>query len=426
VFLCLTLLVAGTPGGNAALDSEDASAPIRLRTTGKSNSVAGATPAPVTASGDDQLEAEGSAFRYVLGRGDQITVTDYGGIDLRHGSNTQTVTILPDGTASIYPIGVVLAAGKTLSEMNTIVNERAKKYMIEPKLLVSLARPRPVTVYVLGDVLNPGIYTLGAGGTQTSPPPNQSPSADIGEALGRNSLSSISLPEPNNAGGAQAPLPETTTLLSALQKAGGLKDSANVRSIRITRARTKEIILADLWKLLVTGDVSQDIELEPRDVVFVRRGGTGFDPDELGRLAATKVCSVRIWGAVKIPGLYNLGPNDDVLSAIAKAGGFTPTAFKGSVLLSRVSRDGTVIKKRISIAKSLRDEGLGRTPVRPGDVIIASTNPLASAAKPLTITALTIGAAMILIYFASRIPNINVNNNQSSNNTNVRVAVPIL
>ena len=107
-------------------------------------------------------------------------------------------------------------------------------------------------------------------------------------------------------------MPETCTVLSALQRAGGLKDTANVRSIRVTHTRTRQIVVVDLWKLLVTGDVSQDIELEARDVVFVGHGGAGFNPDQFGGLASNPVRNIRIWGAVHTPGLYSLSPNDDV------------------------------------------------------------------------------------------------------------------
>jgi polysaccharide export outer membrane protein len=375
-------------------------------------------------------DAERGTPSYVLGRGDQITITDYGSQDLRHSFNTQTATILSDGTASIYPIGVVHAAGQTLQQLNYIVNEKAKKYMVEPQLLVALSRARPVTVYVLGEVQNPGIYTLGANSSQSQQSaPSQSASFDAGDAGARASFGALSLPESSAPG---QPMPETCTVLSALQKAGGLKDSANVRSIRVTHMRTRQIVLVDLWKLLVTGDVSQDIELEARDVVFVGHGGTNFDPDEFGGLAANQKRSVRIWGAVRTPGLYQLGPNDDVLSAIAKAGGFNQTAVTSSVLLSRVNRDGTVVKKRISIGRALRDEGMGRTPVMPGDVIIASQNPLLIAGRPLAYAGLAIAGAILVIYVSNRIRNINVINTTSGSstngigNSNVRVAIPVL
>ncbi len=420
-FLLSALVLAAPLNAYAAIDPDDASPPIRLQADG-------IAPLPVATTGGARSEADSAPYRYVLGRGDQISVTDYGGMDLRHAFNSQTVTILPDGTASIYPVGVVAAAGKTLQELTDLVNERAKQFMIEPKLLVALARPRAVVVYVLGDVLNPGIYTLGNNQQQSNSTTGQGPELEIGGASARGPMNAINLPEGGSA--PQIALPETTTLLSALQKAGGLKDSANVRSIRITRARSKEIIFADLWKLLVTGDVSQDVELEPRDVVFVRRGGSGFYPDEMGRLAATQSYPIRIWGAVKQPGLYQLGPNDDALSAIAKAGGFTQTAFKNSVLLSRVQRDGTVIKKHISISKALRDQGIGREPIRPGDVIIATENPALQAARPAAIALMTVAGAILVLYVAARIKNINVqtgtNTSNPTANTNVRVAIPSL
>lgn len=384
--------------------------------------VPGSAPFPGSAAANDE---DAEINHYVLGRGDQIGITDYAGQALGSAFSTQTVTVLPDGTASVYPVGQVRAAGKTLAELTTLINERALKYMINPQFLVTLLRARPVSVYVLGDVLNPGIYNLSApaSGTQSNNPPPQAGSVDAGTV--REVLGTPIVPESSEA---QPYVPETPTVLNALQRAGDLKETANVRQIRVTRARTKEVLFVDLWKLLVDGDYAQDIDLEPRDIIFVARGGANFNPSELGKLAAQQTRSVRIWGSVKQPGLYQLGPNDDVMSVIAKAGGFLPVAVKGSVILSRVERDGTVSKRTISINQGLRDRSIARQPVQAGDVIIVGLNPLLKAAHPLLIAALTIGGAMLVIYFSNRIPNINVNNNTNgtgTNSSNVRVAVPV-
>jgi ethanolamine utilization protein EutA (predicted chaperonin) len=99
-------------------------------------------------------------------------------------------------------------------------------------------------------------------------------------------------------------------------------------------------------------------------------------------------------------------------------------------LLSRVQRDGTVIKKHISISKALRDQGIGREPIRPGDVIIATENPALQAARPAAIALMTVAGAILVLYVAARIKNINVqtgtNTSNPTANTNVRVAIPSL
>ncbi len=123
LFSCLTLLCSAVPSSYAA----DPVPPVPGMRIWPPPDLDAVPPTPggkvETITADDQVN---TATSYVLGRGDQITITDYGSQDLRHAFNTQTATILSDGTASIYPIGVVRAAGQTLQQLNALVNEKAK------------------------------------------------------------------------------------------------------------------------------------------------------------------------------------------------------------------------------------------------------------------------------------------------------------
>jgi protein involved in polysaccharide export with SLBB domain len=133
---------------------------------------------------------------------------------------------------------------------------------------------------------------------------------------------------------------------------------------------SKQVILADMWKLLYQGDIMQDPVLLAGDVVYVPRGGGAYNPKPFGRLADQRR-PVRIWGAVKNPGLYELGAADDLLSAIGKAGGFQDNAKAKEIFLSRVDRDGAVKTERVSVAAALEDaDAIGRVHVNPGDVVI--------------------------------------------------------
>jgi protein involved in polysaccharide export with SLBB domain len=359
---------------------------------------------------------------YVLGRGDEIKVTDYSGAEKITQYDTQKASIMVDGTVSIYPVGVIRAAGKTIQQLTALINEKAKQYFYDPKLLVSLERPRPVNVYVLGDVLNPGVYTLG-GTAATAPSYNQPPPyQELDATRSQPSLNVITAGEGSDA---QAQLAsETYTVLSALQRAGGLRDTANVRMIRVTKARTKQVEYVDLWRLLVDGDLAQDVQLEPHDSVFVPAGGQShYDPRALGRLAANQTRSVRVWGQVKTPGLYQLGPGEDVLSILAKAGGFNPNANKQWVILSRANQDGTVTRTKVSMAESLsKPDAIGRTLVQPGDVVVVANNPVLSIGKPVIKGGIVAAVGILVLFVAARISNVNAQNgNGVAGNTTTRV-----
>ncbi len=369
--------------------------------------------APVVA--DEVVEPGDVKSAYVLERGDTVRITDYSGHDIHNMLGTQIATVQEDGTISVYPIGVVKAAGHTIQQLNEVINEKARKYIYEPQFLVSLMHSRPIVVYVLGEVQNPGIYTLnrpGEGpepGTRAMAPPMAVASASVGN-------------QPITLGG-EAPVEGKVeisapldTVLIALEKAGGLRDGANIRDIRVNRPSANKVFHVDIWKLLVDGDASQDIELEPHDSVFVPHGVGTFDPTYLGQIAANHHRQVRVWGSVKTPGLYQLGPRDDVLSVIARAGGFTPNAFKGSVVLSRMNADGSLFDQRISISDALHNSSaVARMPLQPGDVIIATDNPALSMGKPLLKGAAIIGGAYLLLYLGSQIRNVNVTSGTPSN-----------
>ena len=72
----------------------------------------------------------------------------------------QTHKILNDGSINIFLAGDFDADGKTIPQLKTEITEKLKEDIIEPEVSITLIKPRPVSVYVLGEVNNPGLYTL--------------------------------------------------------------------------------------------------------------------------------------------------------------------------------------------------------------------------------------------------------------------------
>lgn len=278
--------------------------------------------------------------------------------------------VLPDGTVMIHPIGQIQAAGLTMEQINKLVNDKASKYIIKPDITISIYKTRPSMVYVLGEVVNPGLYTNEASTTDEKASTAVAQSAAV-------------------------------TVTSALQRAGGLKETADVRQIRVTRLSNKEPKVVNLWSLLVEGDTTQDIGIQSGDVIYVPRGGSDYNPDALG-LAANQHRRVRIWGAVNLPGLLDMHPDDDIYSVIARAGGFTRTAVTRWVLLSRLNRDGTVISRKISVKRGLHDSfAIAREHIKPGDVIVvADSMPKRAAMATYNASlALLVGSALIAVNY---------------------------
>ena len=92
---------------------------------------------------------------YILGPGDELKIEV-----LDSDISSGLYTILNDGTINIPLAGDVLLKGITLKDANTEIKNKLKKQLIDPEVSIQIITPRPMTVFVLGEVDRPGIYTL--------------------------------------------------------------------------------------------------------------------------------------------------------------------------------------------------------------------------------------------------------------------------
>ncbi len=149
---------------------------------------AGAPRAAVTVAGDDDKKqgqpppSVGEEYR--LGPGDKLRIEVYKDAQL-----SQSAQIRPDGKVTVPLVGDVEASGRTPLELRDALTTALKQYMTNPSVTVIVVEATAATAYVLGEVNHPGEVKL------------------------------------------QAPL----TILQALAIAGGLKDFADAKNIRILR-----------------------------------------------------------------------------------------------------------------------------------------------------------------------------------------------
>jgi polysaccharide export outer membrane protein len=326
----------------------------------------------------------GVGQEYVLGPGDILSVTDLCSED-EHGTVTMA-PVLPDGTAVISYSGVVEAAGMSLREINDLVNEKAKKYFVHPQLMINLAKQRATQVYLLGDVSRPGLYAPSSGGVEDSSDISTGGGSSDSGSSGGGSAGGSGGGSDSGGGGGKTSMPTAGaifTISGALQLAGGLKDTADIRHIHVTRQHPKQVIDVDLWKLMLDGDVSEDLVLQTGDVVFVPKGGSEFNATDFGKIAAGAT-KVRVLGAVKSPGMFVMQSDDDLVSVLARAGGFTPTAKRKNITVARTNRDGTVSVEKICVKDAIKSgTAMSRIRVRPGDVVTVDNSAFKSVALGL-------------------------------------------
>ncbi len=97
-----------------------------------------------------------------------VTVSDFEGRvdqlrkDLRTAPRglSKLITVRPDGYATFPLVGEVLAAGKTVKQVNEILQRRYKKVLPGLKVDLFLHKSAGSVVYVLGEVKKPGAYEM--------------------------------------------------------------------------------------------------------------------------------------------------------------------------------------------------------------------------------------------------------------------------
>lgn len=236
---------------------------------------------------------------------------------------------------------------------------------------------RPRTVAVVGEVNNPGTHLVTTGGGEGG-----------GQQDGNNA--------PNFSG--------QPTVTRALQLAGGITPTANVRNViirRRTRTGKQQIINLDLWKLLTSGDVDQDVIVQDGDTIVLPTA-TEVNPAEATQLASTTLSpseiQVNVVGEVKEPGPVEIKPNSSLNQALLAAGGFNDArATSGKVDLIRLNPDGSVTKRLVKVDLKAPINEKTNPIIRSNDVVLVSRSGLAKTGDTVNTVAGPLGVILNLL-----------------------------
>ncbi len=230
---------------------------------------------------------------YVIGPGDELRIRGWGQVDI-----DVNAVVTREGTITIPRVGVVPVAGIRYQDLNATTRAAVGRLYKNFDLAVSLGRLRSIQVFVVGQAVRPGLYTI----------------------------SSLS------------------TLLNGLFASGGPAPTGSMRQIELRRGGSL-VGQLDLYDLLLKGDKSKDLRLQSGDVIFI---------PPTGPVAA-------ISGRVKTPAIYELASADTRISELVSyAGGTTTTADTQSIQLERLDQKlGRVVQELpwapLALATPLRD-----------------------------------------------------------------------
>ena len=110
-----------------------------------------------------------------------------------------------------------------------------------------------------------------------------------------------------------------STLVNALFASGGANNQGSLRDIQVRR-KGATIVHFDLYDLLLRGDKSHDVALEPGDVIFIPLVGP----------------QVALAGAVNAPAIYELRNETTLKELLDLANGFTSVASPTQARLERI------------------------------------------------------------------------------------------
>jgi protein involved in polysaccharide export with SLBB domain len=205
---------------------------------------------------------------YVLGPGDGVSIDIWGGVAQR----LQRV-VDPSGRLALPEVGTVEVAGRTLGDVQRVVQAALRTQFHEVEADVSLSRIRSVRVYVVGEVENPGPYDI----------------------------SSLSTP------------------LNALYAAGGPTSRGSLRHLRLFRGKTL-VQEVDAYDLLLHGVQNDLAKIQSGDTIQVPPIGA----------------QVTVEGMVTHPAIYELGNEKSLAEALELAGGVLTSGTYRHIEVERV------------------------------------------------------------------------------------------
>lgn len=303
---------------------------------------------------------------YQLGPRDVLSVTV-----LRHPElSADKIEVDPGGRIRLPFVGSILAAGKTTSEVTSLVRNGLTRQLNNPTVTVTILQTRPRQISVSGAVKNPGLFEIGsnwriseaiaaAGGLTTSPETasatfsrSGSPAVTVSLLnVLRNSGSSENrlLRAGDNlrviestipirvAGQVTAPgaleVPRGSSIDDAIALAGGFTAGAS-RAVTVTRKSGTSGVVN-----LAPGS-SNNTKVQPGDLIVV----------------AASTDRVAILGAVAKPGYFPLDAAKplQLAQALADAGGTAPRAALTRATLTR--KNGATVPLDLYALTILGDE----------------------------------------------------------------------
>jgi len=228
---------------------------------------------------DNKLEVYKSASHikapqnYVLGTGDEISVSIWG-----YSEHSGVYTVANDGSIMPKLVGKMYLKGQTFANARKIIKSKFGKVfdLRNSQISIELNYSKVIRVNIVGEVLNPGTYTV----------------------------------------------PAINTLFNLISITGGIGPNGSVRNISVRR-EGQEVYVMDVYKFIKNPEKKNDFYLLDNDYVIVE----------------TAKNIVKIEGGVLRPTSYELKEGEGLAHLIDLAGGFKASAYSKLINIHRYQND---------------------------------------------------------------------------------------
>jgi len=223
--------------------------------------------------------------------------------------DTHSVTVSRDGRIYVPLVGVIKVEGLSSRQLEVMIKNGLKAYTPDAQVTVLIKTPKPVKVYVMGQVTRPGMYGI---------------------------------PDGN---------PEECRAINFINLAGGFTQFAELSQVMVKRAGDTQYV--DFYKIEKEGDISQNMILRDGDTIIV--------PQQFNQ--------VYVLGYVNRPGAVRYINGAKVADYIGSAGGFTRFAATDNIGIIRGDPAKPIVIN-VKVNKYLAWERDSENPkILPGDVI---------------------------------------------------------
>ncbi len=210
---------------------------------------------------------------YLLGENDELTISIWGLAE-----HSEVVTVSESGYINSRIAGRIYVGSKNLKTVKSLVRNRMSSFfdLKKSQFDLTLNYSRVISVNIIGEVFNPGSYSI----------------------------------------------PATNTAFNALLAAGGPSQIGSVRNIYLMRDG-KTIDSLDVYKFLFDPSTSQDLFMQNNDYLYVPVAASVVD----------------LKGEVNRPYTYEVKSGDKLIDLMKYAGGFTKMAYKNGITVKRIDNN---------------------------------------------------------------------------------------